>query len=195
MSEGRDLRTRFAMRAMDFAESFRQALGSVRLPPGDYAPELTAPEGPSTGGGVQSVQHVRLVPEQPGLTVLVVASANPRGGTAELRSFDHVDAVHQERFGRPVALHRAEYEGFMRMVKNFFEANQLNVSLAPDPPAATRRPAPLVPTPAPSSSAGVIVAGVLIGLLIAGTAIWLALGHQHPAPPAPPPAEQQQAPR
>ena len=34
----------------------------VRIAPGDYAPDLMAPQGPSTAGGVQAMQHLRLVP-------------------------------------------------------------------------------------------------------------------------------------
>ncbi len=99
---GRELRTRFAVRAIDFAETFNAGLGAMSIQPGAYRPQLTAPDGPSTGGGVQAVQHVRLVAARQGFPSILVGSANQRFGTAELRSYEYIDAVHRERWRRPV---------------------------------------------------------------------------------------------
>src|SRR5580704_12567647 len=94
----RMLQTQFSVRANDLAESFRSTIGKLRVGPNGYAPDMTAPEGPSTGGGFQAMQHLRLVPPQPTMPTLVVGHLNQRMGAAELRTYEHVDAICRERF-------------------------------------------------------------------------------------------------
>jgi hypothetical protein len=55
-------RTQIAMQALDFASVFNVVIGPERLAgsPG-YRVEMSAPDGPSTGGGKQALQHVKLV--------------------------------------------------------------------------------------------------------------------------------------
>ncbi|MEP7126997.1 MAG: hypothetical protein ABJE95_39055 [Byssovorax sp.] len=177
---GRDLRTRFAVRALDFAETFNAGLGALSLQPGAYQPQLTTPDGPSTGGGVQAVQHVRLIAARQGFPAILVGSANQRSGTAELRSYEYIDAVHRQRWQRPVPLDRSDYEDFLNSAKNFFESNQLLVTIA-GPPAGSRRADPegAPATPAASGS-GAIVTGVVVGLFIGALAIWLLLRRAPP---------------
>src|SRR5512133_377264 len=98
---GHELRTRFAVRALDFAETFNAGLGALSLQPAAYQPQLTAPAGNSTGGGVQAVQHVRLISARQGVKPILVGSTNQRSGTAELRSYEYLDVVHRERWKRP----------------------------------------------------------------------------------------------
>ena len=183
---GRELRTRFAVRAIDFAETFNAGLGAMSIQPGAYRPQLTAPEGPSTGGGVQAVQHVRLVAARQGFPSILVGSANQRFGTAELRSYEYIDAVHRERWRRPVPLDRGDYEDFLDAAKNFFEANQLVVTIA-GPADALARSAQGDANAGAASGRSVIAIGVVTGLLIAAMAIW-ALLHRAPAPAAAPPS-------
>jgi hypothetical protein len=66
------LQTQFSVKATSLAESFRATVGRLRVGPYGFTPDMTAPEGPSTGGGVQSTQHLRLVPPQPNMPTLVV---------------------------------------------------------------------------------------------------------------------------
>ena len=179
---GRDLRTRFAVRALDFAETFNAGLGALSLQPGAYQPQLTTPEGPSTGGGVQAVQHVRLVAARQGFPSILVGSANQRSGTAELRSYAYIDAVHRQRWKRPVPLDRNDYEDFLHAAKNFFESNQLLVTIAaPSGGLARRADDDAAPTASPASGGGAIVTGVVAGLVIGGLAIWILL-RRAPAP-------------
>jgi len=185
---GRELRTRFAVRALDFAETFNAGLGALSLKPGAYQPQLTTPEGPSTGGGVQAVQHVRLIPERKGFPSILVGSANQRIGTAELRSFEYVDSVHRERWNRPVPLDRDDYEDFLNSMKNFFESNQLVVTIA-DPSSGPRaRQAHVSAAPPADASSGraAIVTGVAAGLVIGALAIWILLRHTPALSPTPP---------
>ncbi len=183
---GRELRTRFAVRAIDFAETFNAGLGAMSIQPGAYRPQLTAPDGPSTGGGVQAVQHVRLVAARQGFPSILVGSANQRFGTAELRSYEYIDAVHRERWRRPVPLDRSDYEDFLDAAKNFFEANQLVVTVAGPADALARSAQADAPADA-ASGRSVIAIGVVTGLLIAAMAIWVLL-HRAPGPTAAPPS-------
>jgi len=132
MEEG-DLRTRVAMQAHDFAAAFRSVVGHMRIPPGAYTPDLTAPEGPSTRDGKQAMQRIRLVPAAEGFPTLVVGSANVKSGRAMLRSFDYVDALHREHFGRPVELDRPSYDEFIKVVRNYFAVAQLEVAVEEAP--------------------------------------------------------------
>jgi hypothetical protein len=132
--KARDLRTRFAMKALDVAELFGTAFGHLRLPPADYVPELMAPEGLSTGGGVQAVQHLRLSPGRPGVPPLVIGSVNLKLSTAELRTFEHVDVLHRARFRRPVDLDRAEYDRFLDSLQRYLQAMKVTATLV-GPPA------------------------------------------------------------
>lgn len=184
---GRELRTRFAVRALDFAETFNAGLGALSLQPAAYQPQLTAPVGNSTGGGVQAVQHVRLISARQGVKPILVGNTNQRSGTAELRSFEYVDAVHRERWKRPVPLDRGDYEDFLQAAKNFFEANQLLVTIAEPSDALVRGAQSDASEGAASSRAIVIVIGVVTGLVVAAVAIWVLL-RRAPAPADTPPS-------
>src|SRR4029077_16820505 len=59
--------TQHALEASDLAAALNESWKKVRIGPGDYVPELMAPQGPSTAGGVQAMQHLRLVSTQAGL--------------------------------------------------------------------------------------------------------------------------------
>jgi hypothetical protein len=57
-------RTQFALQALGLAETFNATLASERVRGAvTYRVELSAPDGPSTAGGKQSTQHVKLIPE------------------------------------------------------------------------------------------------------------------------------------
>lgn len=189
---GRELRTRFAVRALDFAETFNAGLGALELQPAAYQPQLTAPVGNSTGGGVQAVQHVRLISQRQGVKPILVGSTNQRSGTAELRSYEYLDAVHRERWKRPVPLDRGDYEDFLQAAKNFFEANQLLVTIA-EPSDALVRGAQSDAPAGDASSRLVILIGVVTGLVVAAVAIWV-LVRRAPAPLDAPPGVATSAP-
>jgi hypothetical protein len=160
------LQTKVALQVSELAEQFRKVLGGVRVQPGDYSPELMAPEGPSTGNGAQALQHVRLVPGQPGLPTIVAGHANRFVRSAELRTYAHVDRNHRERFGTPLPLDREQYDRFLEMAKNFFDGAQLETTIA-DPPA------PVVPSIAPPSP--LRRRGLAIGLVVGILAVIVAL--------------------
>ena len=128
------LQTFHALQATDLASAFNDALRRIRIQPGDYAAELTAPEGPSTAGGVQAMQHLRLISSQQGAPTLVVGHANHTEGRAELRTFEHLDAVHRQRFRRPLTIDRTQYDDFVRFTKQLLEALHLKTAVVGPPP-------------------------------------------------------------
>jgi hypothetical protein len=161
------LQTYHAIQASDLAAAFNEALKRVLIVPGDYVVELTAPEGPSTGGGIQAMQHIRIVPRQPGHPTLVVGHANHAEGTAELRTYEHLDAVYRQRFKRALAIDRKQYEDFVLLAKQILETLHLKTTLAGPT---------LDDGPSSNASTWVLVFGFAIVLVLVGLGLWRVLG-------------------
>jgi hypothetical protein len=125
------LRTQFAAQAASFAETFRSAVED--FPVGEHRGEMTAPEA-STGGGVQALQHIRLVPPAGHGRTYVVGNANPAQKMAELRSLAYVDGVSIVRFGEPSGLDRQAYAAFTDRAAQFLEMLDFTVIHAAHPP-------------------------------------------------------------
>jgi hypothetical protein len=168
------LQTKHAIQASDLSASFNDAMKRTALPPGDYVPELTSPQGPSTADGKQAMQHLRLVPKKPGFPTLVAGHANHADGKAELRNYEHLDAIHRSRFKRALELDRVKYEEFIGIAKGFFETLRLATTVVGPPPS-------LVPPPdsgdAPrGESTKVVMAGFLVVTLLAlGAALYFGI--------------------
>jgi hypothetical protein len=162
------LQTFHAIQASDLASAFNDALKRMRV--GDYSPELTQPDGPSTSGGVQAMQHIRLVPQREGQPTLIVGHANHAQGRAELRTFEHVDAVHRQRFKRPVPLDRAQYDDFLSQAKSFLEVLRLKTALV--------GPTLDLEEPESRGGAGKVLLAFFVALVVAavGVGLWRFLG-------------------
>lgn len=135
-------RTMFAAQAVGLAELFKSLIGPVRLSgPVVYRPELSAPEGESTGGGTQATQHVMLVPESGGAT-LVMGSLNAREKTCELRQFPAFAQMIEQRFKGKIAVpDQDSYEALLDKTQKFFASQSVRVAMiAPQAPAAADRP-------------------------------------------------------
>jgi hypothetical protein len=126
-------RTKFAARAATLADQFRSAVEDY--PVGPYRGEMTSPEA-STGGGVQALQHIRLVSRDGQGRTYVVGNANRAERKAELRSFEYVDRVSMERFRTPTDLDPAAYGAFVDAAAQFLEMFGLNVVVADPAPRA-----------------------------------------------------------
>jgi hypothetical protein len=113
-SELEALRTRVANQAASLAETVTEGFEDFHMGAGDYVVELTTPEGPSTGGGAQALQHLRLVPRRKGYAVVVAGQVNPVIGRGELRTFEHVSLRHYVRFRKPLEITGEEYEAFLK---------------------------------------------------------------------------------
>ncbi len=162
------LQTYHAIQASDLAAAFNDALKRVRIMPGDYVPQLTEPAGPSTAGGVQAMQHIRLVPSQPGQPTLVVGHANQPEQRAELRTYEYLESVHQQRFRQELALDRGQYEDFVRLAKQILEALHLRTTVAAPPLDLTAPPS--------GASKWVLACGFAIVLVLVGLGLWRVLG-------------------
>jgi hypothetical protein len=126
------LRTQFSIQASTLADSYRDTVGRLHVGPHGYSPDMTAPEGQSTGGGVQAMQHLRLVPPQPNMPT-IVGHANQRDRAAELKTWEHVDAIYRERFKQGVPLDPAAYQEFLQGAQGFLAAVGLRVTVVPTP--------------------------------------------------------------
>jgi hypothetical protein len=167
------LQTFHALQASDLAAAMNDAMKKVRIGPGDYAPELTAPEGQSTAGGVQAMQHLRLVPGQTGQPTLVMGHANHAAGKAELRTYEHLDAIHRRRFKRPLGLDRARYEECLTLAQHVLDGLHLETSIAGPPADLADEPASGPQKRGTSKMAVAIM--VAVALAAAGLTIWTLL--------------------
>jgi hypothetical protein len=106
--------TTFAGQAVSLSEIFNLGFASRRVDgPTRYGVELSAPDGPSTAGGKQALQHLKLVPDGGGPTLLI-GTVNLVDHQVELRTFQHVDELHRQRFkGSPFT---AEPESYQKLV-------------------------------------------------------------------------------
>ncbi|HEY3357228.1 MAG TPA: hypothetical protein VGQ83_28520 [Polyangia bacterium] len=168
-------RTAFAMQALGFAELFALQVGSHRVEgPVSFRVELAAPEGQSTLGGRQALQHIRLVPDGGG-PVTVPGWANSVEKTAELRTYEHVAALHAQRFhGAPLPCDRAQYDALLARMEQFFREAGLAVTFA-GPPAGLTAPMAAAPAPAKSSSTGVLVAILAVVVVLVGVGVFFLL--------------------
>ena len=172
MSRKAALQTYHALQASELAAAVNEALKKFRLAPGEYAAELTEPEGPSTGGGLQAMQHMRLVPRLAGHPTLLVGHANQADKQAELRNYEHLDTVHRQRFKRPLALDRTQYDDFVTLAKGLLEALHFRTVVV-GPPADLREEQPA--HPAGGGPRGAVVGGVIVAIALVAVGIWIAV--------------------
>jgi hypothetical protein len=155
------------------------ALASYRV--GAHHAEMTAPEA-STGGGVQALQHIRLVPpaNDKSSHTFVVGNANRIGRVAELRSLEYIDRVSLERFGERTGFDAGQYATFITAATQFLESFGLTVTHATR--AVSLRPAGMSPAEKPAPRARLIVALVVVwslALLAIGVAVGVATRGHH----------------
>ncbi|CAN5909968.1 hypothetical protein BH11MYX2_BH11MYX2_32170 [soil metagenome] len=120
------LHTAFASQALELADVFKMFVGSAPINGSDGRPfmaQLSTPDGPSTGGGVQHVQHITFSRE--GRTF--VGSIDTKAQQIELRGHEHVSRQHLQRFKAPLALTAVEYDLFVKRVRAFANSKQMAV--------------------------------------------------------------------
>ena len=149
-------RTQFAMKALSLADFFNASVGQKRV--SGYKVVLAAPDGPSTGGGKQALQHISLIPDAGGMTI-TAGSANGVEKTAELRTWDHLAALHAQRFkGKSFPLDKVSYNELMKRMQAFFVDQRLSVVVV-DAARVPQRS---------QSRAGLMVLGIAIAAATAG---------------------------
>lgn len=112
-SELEALRTRVANQAASLADTVNEGFDEFHMGAGDYVVELSMPDGPSTGGGAQARQNIRLVPRRRGYSIVIAGTVDPVTSTAELRTFEHVAVLHELRFKQPLEISGEEYDDFL----------------------------------------------------------------------------------
>src|SRR5262249_24691912 len=138
----------------------------------------TAPDGPSTGGGVQTLQHVRLRgPENS--PALVMGSLDAGQIKAMLRTYAHLQHQAQQR-GVALALDRSAYTAFSERVQKFYEGLHFVVQVEDAPEEATVQVRPEMVQAAmergPSSRFWTgFLFGCLTGAAVAGLIVYFAL--------------------
>lgn len=162
-------RTLFAQKAVDLTKLFALAFADPlagRIP---FRMELAAPEGPSTGGGVQALQHLRLVPPGGG-TTFVIGSTSGVLLTAELRTLARLRQLHQQRFpGAALPLEAGAYGELLARVERFFVNQSFQVTWVDAEPE-------LDPLGNSSGTAGALLWKLALGAGVVGlclAAYWL----------------------
>ncbi len=171
------LRTQFAMKALDisdlFASSFKDYHLSGTTP---LRPELTAPQGQSTGGGAKAVQSITLTPDDPSAGTLMAGTVNGAANTVELRGYPYLEATFKMRYhGQRLGIPAGSYQNFLEEARTFFENHAYTVSVVNQlPDAAKRHYDKSGKTPAVGSNAFWIVLGFMV-LVGAAMAVYLLL--------------------
>jgi hypothetical protein len=162
-------RTAFALQALSLAETFNIMLQAERVKgPVTYRVELAAPDGMSTAGGKQATQHVKLVPEGGGTTI-VCGSANGAESWAELRTFEHLKQLHAQRFkGAEIPLNRVQYNELIDKLKTFFaERMNCTVRMAETPRGDASA---IEASPASQGASGTLVLVIILVAALAAAA-------------------------
>jgi hypothetical protein len=167
--------THVAARAVSLAELFEERFTAGLDGPVAFSIHLASPEGPSTGGGKQVVQPIKLVPVDGGPTI-VIGAANTIKQTAELRSYALVSQQYGLRFkGAQLPIHAGAYRQLLADFTSFFHASNLSVTTTDTSRSLHPPPAP---SPSPRGALGTIVAlAVSVGALV--IALWIVLSHLH----------------
>jgi ribosomal protein L30E len=122
--------TQVAARAVSLAELFEARFERGLEGPVHFKVELSAPDGPSTAGGKQALQHIKLVPQGGGSTV-VIGSAHPTRMTAEIRTYEHVADLYAQRFrGAKLPVDVTRYYELGQALATFFRAMKMSVTFS-----------------------------------------------------------------
>jgi hypothetical protein len=149
---------------MDFATGFNIEFASGLKGPVPYRIELTSPVGPSTEGGKQAMQHIRLVP-QDGSSSMVIGSWNQVGKSVDIRTIHHLRDLHMQRFkGAPFPLDPAAYQDLVLRLRVFFMSRDHTVVMLD---VATPSMAPPLAATSGSVSGTVVAAVVVAAILLA----------------------------
>jgi hypothetical protein len=134
-------RTLFAQAAVNLATYFEMMFEDTRV--GGVCPRrpiLKVPEGESTGGGRQAVQHIILKPEKPGFPTITVGWINMSNHTAQLKTYGCLEALQAQRYGGGPGVDRMSYQDFLDQVQRLCGQQSVTLTWQVEPP---KGPAPV----------------------------------------------------
>jgi hypothetical protein len=165
--------THVAAKAVTLADLFEERFSAGLDGPVLFRIHLASPDGPSTGGGKQVVQPIKLVPADGGPTI-VIGVANTIKKTVELRSYALLTEQYAQRYkGAQLPILAGAYRQLLADFTAFFQAMSLSVSTVDA--SRTLRP----PTPTASSSSASVIAALVVSVGVLVIAAWLVLSHLH----------------
>lgn len=126
-----------ASQAVSFADIFDTAFRGGLGGPIPHRVELTRPSGPSTAGGKQVLQHIRLVPTAGGPST-VMGSVNGVEARVELRSYNYLAENHRRRFkGAHIPIDPHAYNAIVKAMETFFMVQRFNTHVVDQVPDST----------------------------------------------------------
>ena len=160
-------RTHHANQAVALSELV--ALKFAKLSLGGRTPrtlKISAPDGPSTGGGRQARQSLVLTPISSKAPSIVCGYIDSARGVAELRSFVVLDKQSRDRHGEPLDFMRVDYDKFIHDMVSFLHAQGLDARVSNEKiERTTPADTPANTQASPSSQlVSMLVIGFLIGL-------------------------------
>jgi hypothetical protein len=166
--------TEFSGFANTLADTFRAAFRTAKV--GEYTADMTAPEG-STHGGLHGLQHITLGP-QAGLAI-VVGTVHAGDQRSELRSYEFVNRVHEERFKKPVPFDATAYKEFLDKSEGVLSGFGITVTVTDAPRDNTPSFHPSLPPAAdddaPRGPRAIMIAGIIAGVVLVALALLIAL--------------------
>jgi len=163
--------TQVAAKAVNLAELFEARFEQGLEGPVRFRVELSAPDGPSTGGGKQAMQHIKLIPPDGGATI-VAGSANTTRQMAEIRTFEHIAELYAQRYhGARIPVDVTRYRELTQALAGFFKAMRMTVTFAELAFAPGAPAAPL--QPAGGGRGPIIAVGVVVALVVLAAAYLL----------------------
>jgi hypothetical protein len=161
--------THVAAKALSLAELFDERFQDGLQGPVHFRVELSAPDGPSTGGGKQALQHLKLVPSNGGAAI-VIGTANAQAQTAEIRTFEQIADLYAQRYrGATIPVDVLKYRELCNDLASFLRAMKLNVSMVDVESSIERVP------PVPGSNWQLIAIVLGVGVAAFGILVVLAL--------------------
>jgi hypothetical protein len=155
-----------AAKAVSLAELFAAHFAKGLDGPVHFGVELSAPDGPSTGGGKQALQHIKIIPDGGGMAV-VIGQADTTRAVAEIRTYEHVAALYAQRFrGAPIPVDVTRYYELGQALATFFRAMNMQVTFAELGGAVSSTPQRAVVAQPSGGRAWMVIASVVVGMMI-----------------------------
>lgn len=126
-------RTMIAAQAVGLADYFKFLVGNKHKLSTGHVAELSAPEGESTEGGKQALQHIKLVAKDGGATI-VIGHVNTVEKKAEINTYSRTQGILNARFGNASLVDAQEYKALSDAMQALFTERGLLVVMMEDRP-------------------------------------------------------------